>query len=87
MNNSTQKLPQSSEYLGENSSGKVVASTSVILILATFLLALRFYSRLLTKTPSSWDDILLLPAWMFLVGACIVAYGKNTISMAYFATA
>ncbi|PYH40576.1 uncharacterized protein BP01DRAFT_272576, partial [Aspergillus saccharolyticus JOP 1030-1] len=61
-------------YLNEDISGRLMAATTVILILTTTLLALRVYARSLAHVTSGWDDILLVPAWLLCLGTCITNY-------------
>ncbi|RAH75549.1 uncharacterized protein BO66DRAFT_387422 [Aspergillus aculeatinus CBS 121060] len=61
-------------YLNEDISGRLTAATTVIVVLTTTLLALRIYVRSLAHVSSGWDDILLAPAWLLCLGACITGY-------------
>lgn len=62
-------------YLEENCSGQLLAATTIILIIATLLVALRLYVRVLTPATRGWDEFLLPGAWILVVGASIVCYG------------
>lgn len=63
-------------YLNEDISGRLTAATTVIVVLTTTLLALRIYVRSLAHVSSGWDDILLAPAWLLCLGACITGYSE-----------
>ena len=84
MSNST--LPQDFPpgYLEAYSGRQVIIADSVILAFATILLCLRFYSRSLTSVSRGWDDFLLLPAWICLVGLGSVIYSKTMHSLNVF---
>lgn len=68
-------LPQlPPKYLSQNTSGQVITANTVILTIATVLLMLRFHARTLSSANRGWDDLLLLPAWILLVGTCVTGY-------------
>ncbi|KAI1342702.1 hypothetical protein F5Y15DRAFT_312660 [Xylariaceae sp. FL0016] len=62
-------------YLEENRGDSVIAAATVILIFTTVLFGLRLYARSLTNAKRGWDDHLLIPAYVFLLGllSCLYA--------------
>lgn len=70
---STQLPP---EYLEEYTGNRVLAATTIILVLSTVLLGLRLYARSLTRAALGSDDFILLPAWILLLGLIICLYSK-----------
>ena len=73
----SRSLDLSQKYLEENSSGRLVAAATVILVLTSLLLALRLYARALTAFERGWDEFLLPAAWILVVGSCTVSYRKD----------
>lgn len=67
-------------YLEENKSGRVIAAVTSMLAITTILFALRLYARSLTKTPRGWDDHLLIPSYIFIVGVIASIYGQSSLS-------
>lgn len=63
-------------YLEEYTGDRVLAANTVILIASTILLALRLYARSLTRATRGWDEFLLVPAWIFLLGLIICLYRR-----------
>lgn len=66
----------SSQYLEEDVSNRLVAASSVILVVTTILLALRLYVRSLPNVKTGLEDILLLPAYLLSLASCICGYRK-----------
>ena len=66
-------------YLEEDHGPKVLAATTVILVFTTVLLGLRIYARSLTKAERGWDEFLLYPSYLLLVGLLICLYRKSNI--------
>lgn len=50
-------------------------------MLSTLLLALRLCTRTLAIVKWGWDDVLLLAAWVSVVGICIVCYREDFPSL------
>lgn len=65
------------EYLAEYSGARLIVANSIILVVATTLLALRLYARSLTNASRGWDEFLLPPAWILLLGLGIVIYSEK----------
>lgn len=63
-------------YLKENNGPRAIAACTVILVITTILFPMRFYSRSLTPGQRAWDDHLLIPAYMFLLGLIACVYGQ-----------
>jgi hypothetical protein len=61
-------------YLEENRGSSVIAATTSILVICTVLFALRLVARFLTPAKRGWDDHLLIPSYMFLLGLVIILY-------------
>lgn len=57
--NSTNLSP---EYVNQNSTGATIAQCTAITALATFFVALRFFTRVWRKVRLGWDDWLVLLA-------------------------
>lgn len=64
-------------YLEEDHGRRVIAACSVILVITTVLLPLRFYARSLAPGQRAWDDHLLIPAYVLLLGLVACLYGKS----------
>ena len=64
-------------YLEEYSGDQLVVANTVILVIATSLLALRLYARSLTNASRGWDEFLLPPSWVLLLGLGILLYSKD----------
>lgn len=67
-------------YLEANEGNQVIAAASFILVLTTILLAMRLYARSLTKATRGWDEFLLVPSYMCLVGLIICLYCRCAFS-------
>jgi hypothetical protein len=74
------------EYLAEYQGDEVIHYAIAFLVLGTFFMSLRFWSRWLGRVPWGMDDSLIVASAVFLVGiitACICrciptsAYGKD----------
>ncbi|KAL4935864.1 hypothetical protein BDV06DRAFT_228424 [Aspergillus oleicola] len=62
------------EYLQVDISGRLIAATTTILVVDTILLSLRGYILKLPNAKSGLEDLLLIPAYLLLVGICVVGY-------------
>ncbi|KAI0112496.1 hypothetical protein GGR51DRAFT_507294 [Nemania sp. FL0031] len=58
----------------ENNSGRLIAATTTILIIATLLFALRLFARSLTPAKRGWDDYVLSISYVLLIGLLITLY-------------
>lgn len=67
-------------YLEENKGGRVIAAVTSMLAITTILFALRLYARSLTKAPRGWDDHLLIPSYIFMLGLIASIYGQYFLS-------
>lgn len=79
----SQSGPPPPSWLADTSTASLVGVTSVMLPLATALLGLRLYSRHLTKASRGWDEFLLPPAYLGLVGLVVINYRKKTQCLAF----
>ncbi|KAH8429732.1 uncharacterized protein LDX57_007404 [Aspergillus melleus] len=61
-------------YMEADRGSQVIAASSFILVLTTILLAMRLYARSLTKAARGWDEFLLVPSYMCLIGLLICLY-------------
>ncbi|KAK2734199.1 putative NRPS-like protein biosynthetic cluster [Myotisia sp. PD_48] len=61
----------SPQFLAEDISARLVAASSIILVVTTILIALRLYIRRLPNVKTGLEDILLFIAYILQVGACI----------------
>lgn len=68
-------------YLEARTGNDIIAATTVILIITTLFLGLRFYARTLTTASRSWDDFLLIPAYILFLGLTVICYGMLTLRM------
>lgn len=71
-------------YLEETKGGRVLAANTVILVSSTVLLALRLYARSLTRASRGWDEFLLVPAWVLLLGLIICLYSRLLLQQFHF---
>ncbi|KAF7862477.1 hypothetical protein EAF04_007350 [Stromatinia cepivora] len=62
------------EYMNAYTGNQVVIADATILALSTILLGLRIYVRSSRSAARGWDDYLLLPAWLLLVGLGIIVF-------------
>ena len=64
--------------MDSDSDGATIPVGAVVIVLAIFFVALRFYVRILTKAGLKWDDWLILFAVVLtVVTAAILVYGKS----------
>lgn len=70
----------SSEYLAEDTGPTVIATASMMIILCTVFVGLRYYARYLTSAEFGAEDMLIPFAWLAEVGLCVVGIGKSVIS-------
>lgn len=63
-------------YLHEDVSYRLIIATTIILVVSTILVCLRLYIRTLPSIKSGPEDILLIPAYLLSLGACITGYCK-----------
>ncbi|KUI58883.1 hypothetical protein VP1G_06191 [Cytospora mali] len=68
----------SREFLKVDNGGRVIAACTVILIITTILFPLRLYARSLTSAPRAWDDHVLIPSYVFLLGLIASVYAEVT---------
>ncbi|KAL4966090.1 uncharacterized protein BDV14DRAFT_199223 [Aspergillus stella-maris] len=61
-------------YLETDNGSRVVVASTFIIVLTTVLLALRLFARSLTQARRGWDEFLLIPSYLFLVGLIICLY-------------
>lgn len=61
-------------YLEEDHGPRVIAANTTILVVSTILFALRLIARSLTPAKRGWDDHVLIPAYIFLLGLIITLY-------------
>ena len=62
------------EYLEANNGGRVIVACSIILAVSTILSGLRFYARGPIGATRGWDDFVLIPAYILLLGLIICVY-------------
>lgn len=73
MSSSTETYP--SGYMEVNHGGRVIGAVTFILIFTSALLILRLYARSLTKATRGWDEFLLVPSYLLMLGLFICLYG------------
>ena len=66
-------------YLEVDHGGNVIGAASFILVFTTILLVLRLYARTLTKASWGWDEFLLAPSYLCLIGLLICLYRQSTV--------
>jgi hypothetical protein len=76
---STQAPVYAPGFLDVNHSGRVFGAVSFILVFTTILLALRLYARSLTRASRGWDEYILVPSYLCLLGLLICLYGELSI--------
>ncbi|KAI9036750.1 cytochrome P450 [Aspergillus affinis] len=89
MSDSTAEPHYPPGYLEEDRSSQVIVASSFILVLTTILLAMRLYARSLTKAVRGWDEFLLVPSYICLMGLIVCLYcdviygglGRHTASV------
>jgi hypothetical protein len=74
---STSEFPPG--YLEQYSGKPMVATTVAILVIATILFGLRAWVRISLTTFKGWDDYLLLPAWLVLIGLGATILSKSRV--------
>lgn len=70
-------IPIPEDHLDEYIGNESVEACIVMTVLATVFLGLRFYSKLvLMRTSWGWEDTLLMGAYVFHEGLCIIGIRK-----------
>ncbi|THV48372.1 hypothetical protein BGAL_0252g00040 [Botrytis galanthina] len=64
----------SPEYLNAYTGNRVMIADAIILTLSTIFLGLRIYVRSFKTAARGWDDYLLPPAWLLLVGLGVIIF-------------
>lgn len=64
-------------YLEVDHGSRVLASCTTILVVTTILFPLRFYARGLAPGQRAWDDHLLFPSYILLLGLIASVYGTS----------
>jgi hypothetical protein len=64
-------------FLAEDRGPSIIATASVMIILGTVFVGLRFYARYLTSTSFGIQDVIVPFAWLAEVGLCINGVGKR----------
>ena len=64
-------LPPSSAFLDADISYKALGGAIAFIVIDTSIVALRTYTRCITKSPLGWDDFLIVPAFIAAIGLCI----------------
>jgi hypothetical protein len=63
-------------YLSEDVGPTVLGTASLMIILATGFVGLRYYARYLTNTSIGIEDFIVPLAWLAEMGLCITGIGK-----------
>jgi hypothetical protein len=61
----------SSEYLAQDIGPTIIATASVLIILSTLFVGLRYYARHLAQTKFGIEDLIIPFAWLAEIGLCI----------------
>lgn len=73
------KLSQS--YIDESIGYKLTDTAIAFIVLETVFVVLRCWSRYLQKASIGWDDILIIPAYLFCLGPCICSIREQCIAL------
>ena len=65
------------DYAKADRSGQLVAANVTMLITSTVFLGLRLYVRRLTNSPRGWDEFLLPPAYLLLLGVIVSTWREQ----------
>ena len=76
-NVSTTNISFTSEYLDQDHSGGLLATSVLFIVIDISVVALRFVSRRLNKTPLGRDDFMSVPALFFCLTVCAMGIGKK----------
>lgn len=63
-------------FLAEDRSQSIIVTSSVMIVLCTVFVGLRYYARYLTSTSFSTQDVIVPFAWLAEMGLCVNALGK-----------
>lgn len=59
----------------------VIACSVVFIILCTIFLVLRFVAHRISRSKISWEDWIMIPAWVLMMGLCAnVIFSKSRFS-------
>lgn len=64
-------------FLAEDRSTSLIATASVMILLSTLFVGLRFYARYLTSTSFSIQDVIVPFAWLAEIGLCVNGICKS----------
>ena len=81
--NSTLGPPITQDFLDEYNGGQLQAVCISFIIIDTFFVAMRYLSRRYQKAPFAWDDVLIVVAWVNLLGVSIDGIRKSNAFLAY----
>jgi hypothetical protein len=74
---STTTNQPSSEYLAQDIGPTIIATASLLIILSTLFVGLRYYARHLAQTKFGIEDLIIPLAWLSEVGLCITGIGTS----------
>jgi len=66
----------SQKYLNENKGNAVIQVCIAFIVILTLFVPLRFYSRWSQGTKWSWDDAVVVPAYLFCISLCCFTLGQ-----------
>lgn len=67
----------SPDFLAESIGLQITATASIMIILCTIFVGMRYYARYLTSTPFTVEDVILPFAWLAEVGLYVVGISKQ----------
>lgn len=67
-------------FLKEDKSPTIIATASMMIVLSTLFVALRYYARFLTSTSFGAQDFIVPFAWLAEVGLCVNGISKIYIT-------
>jgi hypothetical protein len=71
-------------FLAEDKGSSVLATASLMIILSTVFVLLRYYARYLSGTSSGIHDFIIPLAWLAEVGLCINGISKIYVPLTSF---
>lgn len=63
-------------FLAEDRGPSILATASVMIILCTVFVGLRYYARYLSSTSFSVQDVIIPFAWLAEIGVCVTSISK-----------
>jgi hypothetical protein len=68
-----------SAFLAEDRGPSVIITASILIVLSTLFVGLRYYARHLMGTPFGVQDVIVPFAWLAEVGLCVTGISKTVL--------